>query len=70
MLAIIFGLCLIILALIIEHDEDLKEVTIKHDKELKKEYERGFKRGLYYNVVRIIQNNDLEVVSENGVHYK
>lgn len=59
MLAIIFGLCLIILALVVEHDKEVKEA-----------YERGFKRGLYYNVVRITQNNDLEVVSENGVHYK
>jgi len=59
MLLIIFGLCLIILALIIEHGKDVTEA-----------YERGFKRGLYYNVVRMTQNNDLEVVSENGVHYK
>ena len=59
MLLIIFGLCLIILALVVEHDKEVKEA-----------YERGFKRGLYYNVVRITQNNDLEVVSENGVHYK
>ena len=59
MLAIIFGLCLIILALVVEHDKEVKEA-----------YENGFKRGLYYNVVKITQNNDLEVVSENGVHYE
>lgn len=59
MLAIIFGLCLIILALVVEHDKEVKEA-----------YEKGFKRGLYYNVVKITQNNDLEVVSENGVHYE
>ena len=59
MLAIIFGLCLIILALVVEHDKEVKEA-----------YEKGFKRGLYYNVVKITQNNDLEVVSENGLHYE
>lgn len=33
-------------------------------------YERGFKKGLYMNVVRVSEGNDMEVVSKNGEHYQ
>ena len=57
---IIFGLSLIIVGLIVQGEKDRKDA-----------YERGFKRGLYYNVVRMTEGNeDMEVVSANGVHYE
>lgn len=38
--------------------------------DVKQAYEDGFKKGLYMNVVRVSEGNDMEVVSKNGEHYK
>ena len=57
---IIFGLGLIVIGLIVQGEKDCKDA-----------YEKGFTKGLYYNVVRMTEGNeDMEVVSANGVHYK
>ena len=37
--------------------------------DVKNAYEDGFKKGLYMNVVKVSEGNDLEVVSKNGEHY-
>lgn len=60
---IIFTLTAFVFALIYEHGRELERVK-------RREYQKGFKKGLYYNVVRVCENNDLEVVDAYGKHYE
>lgn len=63
MVLIVIGLSLIVIMLMVEWNRQIRYAK-------KKAYEEGFKKGLYMNVVKLTNGNDMPVVDKYGNVYE